>query len=188
MHTAQAPRGSDSHLTRPTSQRAREGLFDWIGPRIAGERVLDLFSGSGVLGIEALSRGAECVVFVEQSLAALAALRRNIANLSLESDVRVLAQDVGLALAELPREAIVFDLILADPPYSGGWPERLARTPELVDLLAPDGVFVVERAKRDSSASSGAGLRWVRTRSYGDTAFDWYDRPSESGEAEREDD
>jgi 16S rRNA (guanine(966)-N(2))-methyltransferase RsmD len=104
--------------TRPTSDRARAGLFDWLGPRrLDGARVLDLFAGTGALGIEALSRGASEAVFVERARGALRVLRRNLDELGLDERARVVEADLGRGLRTLAASLGTFDLVLADPPY-----------------------------------------------------------------------
>lgn len=167
-----APPGRD---TRPTSDRARSSLFDWIGPGLEGARVLDLFAGSGALGIEALSRGASSVVFVERARAALRALRRNCRELAVDERVHIRAGDAAAVLRELARERGGFDLVLADPPYRSGLWAALAEGPDLVDILLDGAVVIAERARSEPAAEGGAGLLPRASRRYGETAFDWYD-------------
>jgi len=135
-----APRGS---RTRPTADRVREALFSMLGD-VGGAHVLDLYAGSGALGIEALSRGADSAVFVERDPRAAAAIRRNLESLGVEA--RVARQDV---LGFLGREQGPFDLVFCDPPYdsasrlSGALAERLpALTPQTARI-------VTESDKRD---------------------------------------
>jgi 16S rRNA (guanine966-N2)-methyltransferase len=160
--------------TRPTSERARAGLFDWLGEVVIGARVLDLFAGCGALGIEALSRGAAHACFVEQSRAAASALRTNLRQLALERVAEVRVGDVGRVLAALGAEP--FDLILADPPYASDWGERLVADARLLGLLAPGATLVVERSARAPSPESAPGLVRVAQRRFGETAFDRYQR------------
>src|SRR5437867_231202 len=111
-----APRGFS---TRPTAGRVREALFDILGPAVAGMRVLDLFAGTGAIGIEALSRGAARAVFVERGRDALRALRANLAALHLSRDrARVVAGDAVATLPALGRSELPFDLVFLDPPYA----------------------------------------------------------------------
>jgi 16S rRNA (guanine966-N2)-methyltransferase len=169
--------------TRPTSERARVGLFDWIGPVIAGTRVLDLFAGCGSLGIEALSRGAEHALFVERARPALEALRRNLEDLELSASTGVLARDVERALVELTGGESRFDIVFIDPPYGGDWGQRLSGRAGLVGILAPGGVIISERSRRDEgvlSASPDWALRGSKV--YGETAFDWYELEAEAAE------
>jgi 16S rRNA (guanine966-N2)-methyltransferase len=158
-----APKG---HTTRPTSDRVREALFATLGP-LEGERVLDLYAGSGALGIEALSRGGGHAVFVERSRPALAALRANLDALGLGPDTaEVRAGDVlaMLRAARARREA--YDLVLLDPPYrlAAGMGSEL--TEALSDLLAPASRVVTESDRR---APLDLDLDLVHERRYGDT-------------------
>ncbi len=166
-------RGTD---TRPTTARARGGLFDWLGPRVQGARILDLFAGGGAAGIEALSRGASECVFVERARPALKVLRRNLEDLELQSFSKISAADVARALRALTVHSVRFDLIVADPPYRGDWLERLASDEQLAELLGQEGVFIAERSKRDAVAEPSVGLRLRESRRYGGTVFDWYEK------------
>jgi len=210
------PRGD---ATRPTSSRAREALFGWLGERTVDADVLDLFAGSGALGIEALSRGARSAVFVERAHAALGSLRQNLDELGLRARARVIAAPVQRALAALRREGARFALVLADPPYRSTDLPDLAQRGQLAELLREDGVLIVERAVeraagrevgrevgrdverevereverrggRETGGVPEAGALWLReSRSYGRTAFDWYERraAAEAAHAEQGD-
>jgi 16S rRNA (guanine966-N2)-methyltransferase len=167
--------------SRPTSERARSGLFDWIGPRIEDAEVLDLFAGSGALGIEALSRGARSAVFVERARSAASQLRRNLDDLELGDRSQVQVRDVARALASLARAGQRFAFVFADPPYQRGWLERLAKHPELLDILAPAGGLIFERSKRETPVVP-ARLELAGTKLYGETAFDWFVRQTGEGE------
>lgn len=139
-HTIYAPKGLD---TRPTGDRVREAAFNLIGP-VDGASVLDLFAGSGALGLEALSRGATQTVFVESDREAVRALERNLDKLKLPGEVR--SED---ALRFLAGDRRSFDLVLVDPPYER-WSEleaKLARY--LPPRLVPGGLAVVETAARE---------------------------------------
>ena len=167
----QVPAGRN---TRPTSERARAGLFDWLGPNLAGTRVLDLYAGSGALGIEALSRGATWAVFVENDRAALRCLRRNLEDLDLgeRSDLR--AGDAIDAVSSLGASGDRFDLVFADPPYAGVEWERLSREPLLAGVLDSEGQVVVEHSARDETQPDPAGLLHQDRKLYGETAFERY--------------
>ena len=165
--------------TRPTLARARGGLFDWLGPRVHGARVLDLFAGGGAVGIEALSRGASQCVFVERAKPVLKVLRRNLEDLELLRFAQISSTDVVRALRGLTVHSVRFDLILADPPYRGDWLAKLASDEQLAELLDPAGVFIGERSKRDAAAEPGLRLRLWQSRRYGETVFDWYDKSGE---------
>ena len=160
-HKLAAPRGLD---TRPTSDRVRENVFNLVGP-VDGARVLDLFAGSGALGIEALSRGATSAVFVERDLDAVRTIKRNLDKLRL-TGARVVHGDVLRAVAQEALAGAKYDLVLVDPPY-GMLTEiqpRLAR--HLPPLLAADGVLVVET---DSRIEPELPLAVRTSRRYGHT-------------------
>jgi 16S rRNA (guanine966-N2)-methyltransferase len=156
---------------RPTSDRVREALFASLGD-LEGARVLDLYAGTGALGIEALSRGAAEVVFVERSRAALAVLRRNLASLELGAGrpgpARVVAGDVSGVLRRLGRARERFDLVLADPPYASDEAARALAALASGDVLAPGARVVVEAARRHPLPPV-VGLALLGQRRYGDT-------------------
>ncbi len=160
--TLVAPRGLS---TRPTSDRVREALFSILGVASVEEaRVLDLFAGSGALGIEALSRGASHAAFVDSSGAAVAAIRRNLAAVGVEAEVR--RQDALAYLRSASRDARQYDLVFLDPPY------RRARTlgrelsAALAPVLAPAARVVAESDRR---APLELDLELLDERRYGDT-------------------
>jgi 16S rRNA (guanine966-N2)-methyltransferase len=165
-----APPGRD---TRPTGERTREALFSSLDPRLPGARVLDLYAGSGALGIEALSRGAASCVFVERDRWAAAVVSRNLADLDLgaESAVhRAPAERFCAAPSGGP-----FDLVLCDPPYALALVDVLARLADLhaAGALVDGGTVVVERDKRDPALGDPLPgfLASKAARSYGDTVL-----------------
>jgi 16S rRNA (guanine966-N2)-methyltransferase len=148
-----APKGND---TRPTSDRVREAAFNLIGP-VDGATVLDLFAGSGAMGLEALSRGAASAVFVESDRDAVRTIERNLEKLRV-SGARIVRRDVLQALATDRRQ---YDLVLCDPPYRYGDQERLA--PYLARAVAPDGLLVYETGAREEPQIQGLSVRTSRT-------------------------
>jgi len=154
-----APEGLN---TRPTADRAKEGLFNILAPRVRGARFLDMFCGSGAIGIEALSRGAAEAVFVENSPAAISALRKNLAKTRL-SDAEIFELPVETAVSRFSTNGRKFDIIFLDPPYGFDFlPVSEART-----LLAEGGIIIVET---DSSFPAG-DLTPHDVRLYGRTKF-----------------
>jgi 16S rRNA (guanine(966)-N(2))-methyltransferase RsmD len=153
--------------TRPVTDRVKETLFAILGERVPGARVLDLYAGSGALGIEALSRGAAHTAFVERGRAALAALRHNLERTRLAAEASVHGGDVMRYLAEAAPEA-PFDLAFLDPPYA----ERaiLAPLERLVPLLSPDAGVVVKHFWRTEVPLPDGLARW-RERRFGETAL-----------------
>jgi 16S rRNA (guanine966-N2)-methyltransferase len=152
-----APRGAG---TRPTADRVREALFSILGD-VSGARVLDLYAGSGALGIEALSRGAESAVFVERDRRALAALRRNLNAVGADAEVR--SED---ALRFILHPEGVFDLVFCDPPYDEASRVAVALSEALPAMLADDARIVTESDKRNPLTLP---LPLVVERTYGDT-------------------
>ena len=148
-----APKGKD---TRPTSDRVREAAFNLIGP-VDGATVLDLFAGSGAMGLEAVSRGAVSATFVENDREAVRSIERNLEKLRV-TGARVVQRDVRQALATDSR---TYDLVLCDPPYGYSEHERLA--PYLVKALAPDGLLVYETGAREEPQIQGLRVRTSRT-------------------------
>ena len=153
-----APPGSE---TRPTADRVREALFSVLGD-VSGLRVLDLFAGSGALGIEALSRGADDAVFVERAPAALRVLAGNLASLGIEAQVH--AGDARGFLRKARAAGETYDLVFLDPPYREAG--RLAQELDLPAVLAPGGRIVVESDRRSPSEID---LPMTFERRYGDT-------------------
>lgn len=134
------PPGMD---TRPTTDRTKETLFNILQPEIRGARFLDLFSGSGAIGIEALSRGAAFAVFVEKDRAAAECIKKNLAFTKLGDNGQILRKDVGAALKSLEKGA-PFDLIFMDPPYGRGLERQVLEYLAHSSLLAEEGTVVVE--------------------------------------------
>ncbi|MFQ5965974.1 MAG: 16S rRNA (guanine(966)-N(2))-methyltransferase RsmD [Acidimicrobiia bacterium] len=151
-----------SQDTRPMTARAREGLFSSLGP-IEGARVLDLYAGSGSLGLEALSRGARSATFVDRSPDAVDALETNVRELSLGGTV--LASSVG---AFLRRSSQTFDLAFVDPPYAESLASVIEVMSELEPRLAPGATVVVRRRVGEDPPKPPSGLHLVSRRRYGD--------------------
>jgi 16S rRNA (guanine966-N2)-methyltransferase len=163
-----APRGRS---TRPTSDRVREALFSMLGD-VEGARVLDLFAGTGALGIEALSRGAERAVFVERDAAALEALQANLAALELsEPMAQIRRVQAGIALRNARERDETYDLFFVDPPYdrARAWARELSVA--LPPLLAPAARVVVESDRRAPLALEIEALECKQQRRYGDTTI-----------------
>jgi 16S rRNA (guanine966-N2)-methyltransferase len=154
---------------RPTEGRVREALFSMWGERLDRARVLDLFAGSGVVGLEALSRGALTVLFVDESLSAVKTLEKNAALLGEKIEVRKLSLPTGLARLTGP-----FDLAFADPPYAFGEYEGLLAG--IAKLLAQDGEVVVEHASRRELPVEMGSLVRTGVRRYGEGSLSFYRR------------
>mgnify|MGYP003852744337 CR=1 FL=1 len=189
--TLQVPRSG----TRPTSDRVREAIFSALEARdaLAGARVLDLYAGSGALGLEAASRGAASVVLVERAKPAAAVCRRNAdALLRAARDARppridVVARSVRSHLEH--DSAGGYDVVFSDPPYELGDGELAADLAALMPLLAPDAIVVVERSARSPEPEWPAGIEPDRRRDYGETTVWWADAapgPDPDADADRQ--
>jgi 16S rRNA (guanine966-N2)-methyltransferase len=156
---------------RPVSDRAREGLFSSLGAWVPGAKVLDLFAGTGALGIEALSRGAERATFVERARPALGTLRENLARTKLVDRAEVVAADVGGFLISDGGPGARFDLVLADPPYD----LAAEQVDGVVSALAgrwlePGWTVALTRPSRSSTPVIPVDWRVAKRLGYGDTA------------------
>ncbi|GAA2476828.1 16S rRNA (guanine(966)-N(2))-methyltransferase RsmD [Terrabacter carboxydivorans] len=172
----QTPPGSS---TRPTSDRVREALFSRLEHRglLDGANVLDLYAGSGALGLEAASRGAALVMLVESHRAAAKVIRANVAVVG-HDGVRVLAESVERALAAGPPPGVRMDLVLVDPPYDVSEEALAAVLAALVEQqwLAPEAFVVVERSSRSPQPTWPDGLELSGEKRYGETAV-WFAEP-----------
>jgi 16S rRNA (guanine966-N2)-methyltransferase len=151
---------------RPTSDRLRETLFNVLGARVAGARVMDGFAGTGAIGIEALSRGADSVCFVESDRRAVALIAANLTRCGIEGGYTMAHAPFDAALAGLPRQ-MVFDLALLDPPYGDA---TAAQLEAVAARTAPDGLVVLEHAARET-APVARGLAVTRVLTAGDSAL-----------------
>lgn len=165
---------------RPTADRVREAIFNILGAAVEEAQVLDLFAGTGALGIEALSRGAAQAVFVEPHRTSLLVLRRNLALCGLEGVSQICPLPVHRALPQLAAQGRTFNLIFLDPPYerglAGSTLARLARRP----LWASEAVIVVEHSRTEKLAAAYDTLVHLEHRQYGGTVVSFYtaSRPS----------
>ncbi len=133
---------------RPTSDRVREAVFNILGPGIRGKRVLDMFAGTGALGLEALSRGAQSAVFVDAARSSCNVIKRNIELCRMAEHARIICHD--LVKAPLPVFHHPFDLIFMDPPYNKGYPGQVLGKPGFSELLAPGAIIIVEQSAKES--------------------------------------
>jgi 16S rRNA (guanine966-N2)-methyltransferase len=172
--TLEAPAGLS---TRPTSDRLRETLFNVLAPRIEGARFLDLYAGSGAVGIEALSRGAAHAAFVERAAAALKVLRTNLEMLGLTTGFHVHSGSVASYLKKAPADAAGFGVVFLDPPYDAA--EEYATTLGLLGgaahgLLAEGAVVIAEHRRKEKLEESYGGLKRTRLLEQGDAALSFY--------------
>ncbi len=172
---------------RPTPDLVKQAVFNSLGARVQGARVLELFAGTGALSLESLSRGAASALCVELSEKHAAVLRHNAAAAGFDTaTLQSRTQDVFTAIPQLAAAAARFDLILADPPYgeknvgrrSTSLAQKLLDTPELPGLLAPGGVFVLGHTKRDT-LSLPAYWRERKILKHGDSLMRLLETPGE---------
>ena len=165
-----APRGA---VTRPTSAKVREAIFNILGPPTEAP-VLDLYAGTGALGLEALSRGAPRVVFVERDHRARTALHRNLRELGLDERASVLQADVRTAIRRLVALGERFGWVFLDPPYAAGETAAVLAEVGGGQVLAPGGVVVLEHDKRHRPPETVGRLMCTDRRGYGDTEVSFF--------------
>lgn len=163
--------------TRPTTDRVREALFSMLGNTIANARILDLFAGSGALGLEALSRGAASVVFVEQNRNAAEIIRLNLQKARL-SNATIRQADVFRTLNDLAKNGHTFDLVFADPPYTHQKDEPdlatlVATSPILLQIVPEGGHLLLESLAGRGQLTLAPGWLLERQRDYGTTRITW---------------
>ena len=152
---------------RPTTDRIKETLFNMIAPKIPGARMLDLFSGSGAIGIEALSRGASEAVFVERDRAALSCIRENLRFTKLEKNARVLYMDVFRAIPLLESEGKAFSVIFMDPPYDMGLEAEVLKALNGSCLVDEDTLIIYEASlKTDTVLPEESSFEVTRIKTY----------------------
>ena len=169
----------DGLLTRPTPDMVRESLFNIIQDNIPGARFLDLFAGSGAVGLEALSRGAGSAVFVDSRRLCVDKIRQNAAKTRFSDKSRMLCMEAVKAARMLSDENRVFDIIYLDPPYGSGLLEKALYWVAELGLLAPGGMIVSECGGGDSELreeSLPPGFSLLRQKRYGKTALHFLQR------------
>jgi 16S rRNA (guanine966-N2)-methyltransferase len=163
---------------RPTPDRVREALFSILADRLAGASVLDLFSGSGALGLEALSRGAAAVTFVEADRAVARVLSTNVGRLAPGRTARVVVGDALAVVGGPGLRGGPFDLVLADPPYAEDLADRILEALAGCSGLLTRGAWIVLEGEASEPPVPGpASMRHVRRARYGRTALDFYQFP-----------
>lgn len=170
-------------VTRPTTDRARQAMFSMLGEAVIGARALDLFAGSGALGLEALSRGAESALLVEQNRQAVEIIRDNMAKTRLQGG-QVRQAEAFQFLKSLAASGEQFDLVFADPPYAndkGGddLAAKLAASDDLRAIVRPGGHFVLECRVTKGGCASWSGWHTERDREHGSTRIVWLRKPDD---------
>ena len=164
-HKLKSLEGTD---TRPTLDRIKETLFNIIAPEITECNFLDLFSGSGAIGIEALSRGANTAVFVDSSYNCYEVIIENLEHTKLRDKAQVINQDIFDAIKELGNKNQKFDIIFIDPPYEGGYNQNVLEHIIKSNILNEDGLVIVERAAKYDPPQVD-GLKLIREKGFGKT-------------------
>jgi 16S rRNA (guanine966-N2)-methyltransferase len=162
---------------RPTSDKLRETLFNILAPRVPEARVLDGYAGTGAVGIEALSRGAATVTFIERDRRAQALIADNLAHCGIENGYAIIRASVVRALTDLRAAGVSFDIAVFDPPYDTRIDEV---TLDIAEVLAPGGVVVLERASRRAPPAQLGRLIRTRDVTSGDSALTFYELTSDS--------
>jgi 16S rRNA (guanine966-N2)-methyltransferase len=160
--------------TRPTADRVRESIFGMIQPLLPDARVLDLFAGSGTLGLEAASRGARSVTFVEIRLPCCRAIHKNVERLELDVEFSVLRGDALRMVRKLSRSGRTYDIVLCDPPYQKGMARTTVSLVDTLPLLERGGVAVVEHHRRELLPAVSTRLRYEKQKRFGDTFVTLY--------------
>lgn len=182
-----APRGME---TRPTSDRLRETLFNILAPRVEGCRFVDLYAGTGAVGIEALSRGAAQVWFVEAAAATVKVIRTNLASLKIARGYAIENRSAGAALRRMSEQGLAVDIVFLDPPYEAE--AEYARALEFLGsaqggaILAADAVVIAEHRSKMSLADRYGALERTRVVKQGDAALSFFAARDEAGAEEEE--
>lgn len=169
----QAPRGE---RTRPTGGRLKKSLFDVLGPRLPGSRVLDLYAGSGSLGLEAISRGASSATLVERDRKACDAIRKNVAELGLADRVEIVPAEVSSALSRMKHREDRFDFVFADPPYRSAAADELLDALGKCDILVPGGLVALEHHYKRELREAYGSLRRARVLKAGESSVTLFER------------
>lgn len=165
---------------RPTTDRIKETLFNMLSPYVPGCRFLDLFAGSGAIGIEALSRGASEAVFVDSSRESVSVIRENLRFTRLTENARVLEEDVLRALHRLSDEGKAFGIIFMDPPYGEGLQLKALEVIRDLPVADSDTLIIAEAKKEtDLSPAEELGFRIVKEKNYGSNKHVWLRKAGE---------
>ncbi|MFC4766054.1 16S rRNA (guanine(966)-N(2))-methyltransferase RsmD [Effusibacillus consociatus] len=166
------------HSTRPTTDKVKESIFNIIGPYFDGGTVLDLFAGTGSLGIEALSRGMDRAVFIDQDPKALQIIRKNVESCGVENRVRIFRNDARRAISLLAKNQETFDLVFMDPPYHLDLIPKMISALSQQNLLEDTAIIVGEHSSaRELPDRIEAFFRW-KFVTYGDIAVSFYKKGS----------
>lgn len=161
---------------RPSSDKVKGSIFNVLKDEVEGKKVLDLFAGSGNLGIEALSCGAEFVTFVDSSSRSIKIIKRNLESLNLDKRSKTVGKD---CLRVLPKLHGKFGIVFADPPYLCDFAQKVIDSVVKYDLLEKDGILVLEHHKKETFKCPEDELSYIKARRFGDTMVSFFLRKSE---------
>ncbi len=175
-----AGRARGLHLTppqnmnlRPTSDRVKESVFGIIGARIAGTQVLDIFAGTGNLGLESWSRGALSITFVDKSQESIRLVRSNITKCHAEQDCIVIKNDAVTSIEKLHCQSRKFDFIFCDPPYNKDWLTKIITVLTQFPIINGNGWLIAERSRHDILPALPVEYELFRSEKYGETVVDF---------------
>lgn len=172
-------KGPKGNAFRPTTGRVKEYIFNILGEAVRGAVVLDLFSGSGSLGIEALSRGAKHVIFVELNFDHARILEENINACRFRDKCQIIRGNVFTQIERMHTSSMQFDLVLADPPFKEKYHQRIVETLAMCPVLSEKGLCLVEHEKDDTAEDRGS-LIFNRSRAFGHLSISMYGRASKN--------
>lgn len=167
--------------TRPTSDRVKESLFNILSNRVLDAMVLDLFAGTGNLGLEALSRGAAQAIFVDRSFNSINLIKDNASLTKLADRAECYKSDVFSALSKICQAKQQFDLIFCDPPYNQGFVDKILQVVDNAEILAEDGILMIEHSKHEKVLFSLQKIEMIRTEKYGGTLISFFIRRNRGG-------
>ena len=170
-HKGRRLSGGKKTRIRPTSDRVKESIFNILREEVEGKRILDLFAGVGSLGIEALSRGAEWVTFVDASLPSINILKKNLEDLNLKNKSTVLCLDGVKALNKLKQS---FQMIFADPPYLKGFVQGIIDSVAQSEVLEKNGILILEHHKKETFSFPEEKLVALKQKKFGDTVISFF--------------
>ena len=166
--------GIKGRKIRPTSDRIREALFSILSQKIDNALVLDLFAGTGALGIEALSRGAAKSFFIDKSKESIQIITKNIELLSIKERTEVVLHDAGTVLSSKALLSQKFDVIFMDPPYDKGFISNMLENVGLLKIMRDDSIIIVEHSIRENDFEKFAGFDLYDKRTYGETLISFF--------------
>jgi len=164
---------------RPTQNMAREALFDILGPEIKNISFLDLFAGSGAMGLEAVSRGAPKVIFVEKDQKCMNVIQENLqilmpASLKPAPEIELFEKDAFATIKWMAGEKRIVDIVFMDPPYDRGMAKKALKTLEAYDILGPNSMVIIQHDQREILPSDTGRFLHFRHKKYGSSCFDIY--------------